>query len=396
MKIITTWTFGRGRGRKQMKRLLLKVTGTLAAVGVLLAAWQVLPDDFLTRLSTVSSVLAVPEGAVQAWHAWGEPAKTASEASETPQEKPSDASAPQTEASKLPTESRETTQSRPQTEPPSMQVEEKNRGMVIEEQFSSTLKKNCVVYGLGSIRNDTKKTEEAVAKLLQKKWGQTLVDDEKTVQVLIMHTHTTESYEPYERSYYDVTYAARTTDENYNMVAVGNRIAEQLTAAGIGVAHDTTVHDYPSYSGSYDRSAVTVKKWLEKYPTITVVLDIHRDAIERKVSGKTVRVKPVTEIAGKKAAQLMIIAGCDDGTMNMPHWEENLRFGAALQNQLETDWPTLTRPLMFCYRKYNQDLTTGSLLIEVGGHANTLDEALYTGELIGKSLSALLKSYIKK
>ena len=92
----------------------------------------------------------------------------------------------------------------------------------------------------------------------------------------------------------------------------------------------------------------------------------------------------------------MIIAGCDDGTMNMPHWEENLRFGAALQNQLETDWPTLTRPLMFCYRKYNQDLTTGSLLIEVGGHANTLDEALYTGELIGKSLSALLKSYIKK
>ena len=124
------------------------------------------------------------------------------------------------------------------------------------------------------------------------------------------------------------------------------------------------------------------------------MLDIHRDAIERTVSGETMRVKPTTEINGKKAAQLMIIAGCDDGTMNMPNYKENLRLAAALQNQLETDHKSLTRPLMFDYRKYNQDLTTGSLLVEVGGHANSLDEAVYSAKLLGESLAKLLKTYM--
>ena len=196
------------------------------------------------------------------------------------------------------------------------------------------------------------------------------------------------------RDYYDKNYSARTLDDEYNMVRVGNALAKVLSENGIGVVHDTTVHDYPSYNGSYDRSAETVEGWLSKYPTIKVVLDIHRDAIERTVSGETVRVKPTTEIDGKKAAQLMIIAGCDDGEMGMPNWRENLRFAAALQNQLETEYPTLTRPVMLDYRKYNQNLTTGSLLIEVGGHANSLDEAIYSAELIGKSLSKLLKTYM--
>lgn len=206
-------------------------------------------------------------------------------------------------------------------------------------------------------------------------------------QVLIMHTHATESYEPYERDFYDSSFNSRTTDPNMNMTAVGDAIAAQLEAAGISVLHDTTMHDYPSYNDSYDRSRETVQKILEENPSIKIVLDIHRDAIERE-SGE--RIAPVAEINGRNAAQVMIISGCDDGTMDMPDYLKNFRFASLLQQQLESDYKGLTRPILFDYRKYNQDLTTGSILIEVGGHANSVDQAIYSGELIGKSLARCL------
>ncbi len=206
-------------------------------------------------------------------------------------------------------------------------------------------------------------------------------------QVLIMHTHTTESFEPYERSAYDANFNYRTTDNSKNVVMVGDKIAEQLENAGIGVIHDVTVHDYPSYTGAYDRSAETVKNILVQYPSIKIVLDIHRDAI----GGDGVIKQPVAEINDRKAAQIMIISGCDDGTMDMPDYLKNFRFACLLQQQMESDYPSLTRPILFDYRKYNQDLTTGSILIEVGSHGNTLEQVSYSGELIGKALADALE-----
>jgi len=207
-------------------------------------------------------------------------------------------------------------------------------------------------------------------------------------QVLIMHTHTTESFEPYERSGFDANFNYRTTDNSKNVVMVGNAIAKQLESAGIGVIHDTTVHDYPSYTGAYERSAETVKSLLVRYPDIKVVLDIHRDAI----GDSTLIKQPVIEINGKKSAQIMIISGCDDGSMHMPNYLKNFRFACLLQKQLESDYSGLTRPILFDYRKYNQDLTTGSLLIEVGSHGNTLEQVQYAGELLGNSLVRTLET----
>ncbi len=201
-------------------------------------------------------------------------------------------------------------------------------------------------------------------------------------QVLIMHTHTTESFEPYEREQYDDTFNYRTTDPSKNMVMVGDRIAEQLEKGGIGCIHDSTIHDYPSYNGSYDRSAETVKSILAEYPSIKIVLDIHRDAI---ASGDSL-VQPVVTVDGKDAAQVMIISGCDDGTMDMPNYMKNFRFSSLLQQQMSSDYSNFTRPILFDYRNYNQNLTTGSILIEVGSHGNTLEQAGNAGELIGKSL----------
>ncbi len=258
------------------------------------------------------------------------------------------------------------------------------RGKIEEITYLSSMSANIVKYGAGAIKNDTKNSTSAVEKILSEPFKITLDDGP---QVLIMHTHTTESYEPYARDYFDSDSTSRTTDNNNNMARVGEVLCEVLNSNGIYAIHDTTQHDYPSYNGSYERSAETVKAYLKKYPSIKIVLDIHRDAIERE---NGTRIKPVTEINGKKAAQLMIISGCDDGKMNMPKWRENLKFSAALQDQLESDYPTLTRPILFCYRKYNQDLTTGSILIEVGGHANSIDEALYSARLLGESLSRVL------
>ena len=151
--------------------------------------------------------------------------------------------------------------------------------------------------------------------------------------------------------------------------------------------HDTTQHDYPSYNGSYERSADTIRKWLEQYPSIKAVIDVHRDAIESPAGNL---IKPVAMIDGEKTAQVMIIAGCDDGTMNMPDWERNLRWAAALQSTAETMYPGLTRPVFFCYRKYNMDLTGGSLLIEFGSHGNTLEETARAAEYMGKAMAQTL------
>ena len=205
-------------------------------------------------------------------------------------------------------------------------------------------------------------------------------------QVLIMHTHTTESYEPYVRSSFDPSFNYRTTDSSKNVIAVGEAIAEKLRAAGIVTIHDETIHDYPSYTGAYERSRNTVEGILKENPSIRVVLDIHRDAIGTESS----ITQPVAEINGKEAAQVMIISGCDDGTMDMPNYMFNFRFACRLQEQMESMYPGLTRPLLFDYRKYNQNLTTGSLLIEVGSHGNTIEQALYAGSLFGDALTEVL------
>ena len=173
---------------------------------------------------------------------------------------------------------------------------------------------------------------------------------------------------------------------------VGLTLAEallSLKAAGYGVVHDTTCHDYPSYNGSYDRSGETIQRNLEKYPDIQVTLDVHRDAMGTQDG---MRIKPTALINGKKAAQVMIISGCDDdGTLGFPNWEYNLRLGVRIQKSLSDLYPGLARPLSFCPKKYNEHMTKGSLLVEFGTEVNTLEEVKYSGQLFGKALAETLE-----
>lgn len=210
--------------------------------------------------------------------------------------------------------------------------------------------------------------------------------------VLIFHTHTTETYQILDRGFYEVGFETRSNNSAQNMVRVGKAICEQIENAGYQVIHDTQIHD-GTYSGSYSRSRAAVEEYLKKYPSIQVVLDIHRDAIQENDGTK---IKPVAEINGKKAAQIMIISGCQEegnDITDLPDWEYNLTFAVQLQNKLEELFEGITRPLYFCPRSYNMNLTHCSLLIEIGSDSNTLDEAVYTGKCLGVAVSRILEEY---
>lgn len=267
---------------------------------------------------------------------------------------------------------------------------DKKDGSISEQ----TYKNSGVTDSYGKVRvkniNDTKIN---IKKLLSEKADLNIKDKSKP-SVLIFHTHTTERYQIIDRDFYATGYTSRSEDPSQNMVRVGDAICEQLEKAGYNVIHDTNIYD-KKYNGAYNRSRVQIEKYLKEYPSIQVVLDIHRDAIQLNNGTK---IKPVATVKGKKCAQVMIISGCQEsgnGISGFDDWRYNLIFAVQLQNKMESLFSGLTRPLYFCPRKYNMDTSHCSLLIEVGSDANTLDEAVYAGKCIGVSLSELMREYTK-
>lgn len=262
-------------------------------------------------------------------------------------------------------------------------------GLITRKTYGRSESGEYITLASGAqVRNCTADSNEALAAAALMLPEFTIEFNTPEPQVLIVHTHATESFEPYQRSYYDAEFPSRTKDPSHNMIAVGEALAETLCENGISVVHDGTLHDYPAYTGSYDRSEETIRSILAEYPSIKIVIDLHRDAI---ADTDGTRIAPTAEINGRSAAQIMIISGCDDGRFNMPQYMENFKLAALLQNSAETLYPSLARPVLFDYRNYNQHISTGSLLIEIGSHANSLDEALYTAELLGESMAAALE-----
>lgn len=258
------------------------------------------------------------------------------------------------------------------------------KGKVISRYVSPYTSKLC--YGKVYMKNSTG-LDIDIKKLLNSKISFKIKKNDEP-QVLIVHTHTTETFMREERDVYTASFSSRTQDKKYNMVMVGKIVAKRLNSAGIKTLHDETIHDYPEYNGSYTKCAATIKKYLKKYPSIKVVLDLHRDAIS---SGDSDKVKLVTEIKGKKAAQVMLVMGSQSGTVtNFPNWQENLKLAIRLQKKMEEMYPTLARPLSLVSRNYNESLTKGSMLIEFGTDVNTIDEVSRSAEYVGEALSEVL------
>ena len=380
-----------------LRRVMLRLgTGTLTAalgLGCALAVGRLPPGDWVWRAAALTMTPAAAFGAWQAELAEdGDTARTmAAPDTETdgattaptpaPAATPEPASEPAAEVSPTPVPSAEPSASAP----PDLT----DAGTIRAQFYPQGSGDGYVQLSAGSIKNSTQHTDAELAEAAQGELPFAVELDSEEPQVLILHTHATETYQPWADLVYDPDFSARTTDTSQNMCAVGDRMTEILNEAGICTVHDTTLHDSPSYTESYARSAQTARAWLEQYPSIKVILDVHRDAIE---TSDGVRVKPLCQIEGQDTAQVMIIAGCDNGnTVNLPHWQQNLKFAAAWETEMESLYPGLTRPVLCGYRFYNQDVTTGSLLIEIGGHANTLPEAVRAGEYAARALAALFR-----
>lgn len=205
--------------------------------------------------------------------------------------------------------------------------------------------------------------------------------------VLILHTHTTESYTRVEGEDYKESSAFRTLAEDYNMLSVGAHLTELLEAGGITVIHDRELHDYPSYNGSYSHARKALTRMLKEYPSVCLVLDLHRDASADLNNQMRTR----ATVAGKPSAQIMFVVGTGSTALQNPHWEENLSLALKLQAQLERLAPGICRNVNLRAQRFNQDLHAGTLLVEVGAAGNTREEALTAVEVLAQAILDLAK-----
>ena len=235
------------------------------------------------------------------------------------------------------------------------------------------------------IKNDTSKTVDIPALASQ------AVDLNLGAgpQILIYHTHGSEAYTQTEDSRYTESDAYRTTDCTKNVVLVGEAMAEVFRSMGFEVIHDTTLYDYPVYNGAYERSRDGIGKWLEQYPTIKFVLDVHRDAL---VSEDGAAYKLISQEGDEKVAQVMLVVGSDASGASHPRWQENLALAVKLQLLLTGQYDQLARPITLRSTRFNQDTSPGALLVEVGGHGNTLAEAVAGGKKFAQTAGELLKT----
>ena len=204
-------------------------------------------------------------------------------------------------------------------------------------------------------------------------------------KVLIYSTHTTESYTKREEDY-EESAPYRTLDGRYNMLSLGALLEGELENRGIEVLRDETLHDYPSYNAAYSHARKAVTQYLKDNPSLALVIDLHRDAGETAAG----QLRPLANVADTPAAQLMVVVGTDARGLVHPNWQENLSLGLKLQALLERLSPGITRPTCLRPQRFNQDLSPGCLLIEVGGAGNTRAEAMASAPILGEAIAELL------
>ena len=186
-------------------------------------------------------------------------------------------------------------------------------------------------------------------------------------QILIYHTHSQEAFVDSREGYVEDT-----------IVGMGETLAEILEKEyGYSVIHDTGVYDLVDgvldRSTAYDYARDAVKKILEEYPSIEVIIDLHRDGVEGE--------KFVTEIDGKPTSRIMFFNGISRNSQNEPltwlqnpYIEQNLAFSLQMQLAAQEKYPDFTRNIYLKAERFNLHLRPRSALIEAGTQLNTVEE----------------------
>lgn len=197
--------------------------------------------------------------------------------------------------------------------------------------------------------------------------------------VMILHTHGSEAYVDQKGS--------RSEDPAHNVVYIGDVLADVLQQQGIGVVHCREIIDVPSYNQSYNRAMDIIEAQMKKTDSLKVIIDLHRDSM---ITSSGTEYKVVSEIDGQTCAQLMFVMGTNAGGLNHPNWKSNLNFAVNLQKSILADYPTLMRPINVRKQRFNEQATTGSMILECGTSANTIQEAEVSIRAFGKKLAEYL------
>ena len=203
--------------------------------------------------------------------------------------------------------------------------------------------------------------------------------------IVIFHTHSCESYTSSEKYPYTQTGNFRTTDLKYTVTQVGSELENYLKKYNLNVVHDTSYHDYPSYTGSYTRTLKTVENILQTTPS-DIIIDLHRDAI-----GSRADYAPTVKIGDDYAAQIMFVIGTNEGGLYHPNWNQNLKFAVKVQQKAEEMYPGLFKPMMVTKSRYNQHTGKYANIMEVGATGNTLEQCLTSMKYLSAVLNEVMK-----
>ncbi|HEY5584880.1 MAG TPA: stage II sporulation protein P [Ruminiclostridium sp.] len=239
--------------------------------------------------------------------------------------------------------------------------------------------KNPVVSnGKINIKNETKYSID-INKLLNEPLK--LTANKKGPQILVFHTHTTEAFLK-NINELSTNVPSRTSNNKYNVVSVGEALTNNLEKYNIDVLHNTTVHDL-DYNSSYAKSLKTLTSYVDKYPSLKMTIDLHRDAVPDQ------KLRVVKKINGKDVAQIMFVIGTDSKLSNTK-WRENLKLAIKVQARLNEICPGITKPIYLSQSRYNQHLTNGSVIIEIGGDGNVIDECLRSTTYLAQAINDVL------
>ncbi|MEG1524648.1 MAG: stage II sporulation protein P [Clostridia bacterium] len=207
-------------------------------------------------------------------------------------------------------------------------------------------------------------------------------------RILIYHTHATEAYLMTEDSPYEPSGKWRTADFSKSVVVVGEKLKQILeTEYGLSVLHDVQNHEPPKLSTAYSRSLLAMQGYQERYPSITVFIDVHRDAYGTTETTP----KDYFEMDGKQLARLMFVVGTGKGATgsgfaDMPDFDSNLAFAKTIQERLKEMNGQFVRDIRIKTGRYNQHMSNHCLLVEVGHNANTLEQALNSVPYLAKAI----------
>lgn len=204
-------------------------------------------------------------------------------------------------------------------------------------------------------------------------------------KILLYNTHTSESYANSDNYKFEYTGTRRTTDANFNMLAIAKEFSENLNSKGFNAVQNTTPHDYGTYTSAYAKSRVTVQDALVSMGGASISIDVHRDAIA------DLDYRPVTQIKGIQVAQLMFVMGVGSDTTKNPYYEDNLKLALKIQQLADKVYPGLFKPMIVRNSVYNQDLNKYSFLVEVGATGNTIEEAKLATRCLTNLLNIIYK-----